>query len=665
MLIKSLKMKNFRQFAGVTNVDFSVDPEKNVTVILGNNTFGKTTLLQAFNWCFYEKVLFSDNPDDLLNYEVAASMFNEDTETVEVTISLIHDNRNYVISRVQTLKKKMGRFEKNTYATVSIDYKDEHGKTFANTIEDQSEIKHLINDILPEDLSKYFFFDTERVNSISTKKDVADAVKGLLGLSALDNAKKHLGAKSNKTSALGILYQGFDLEGNREAEATLKSIQSLQDSRGEIKANIEQYESEIKYYESRKEQLETILRENQTTAALQQRKQKLEKQVTSETNAQDSTIASYFAEFSNGALHYFATPLLQQAEDYLKAVKVDDKGIKDLTKPTLLEILKRGRCICGCELVEGEDAYNHILEEMRFVPPESIGNSIRNYIDAMHSFTRGNDTFTASMESRFSEIFRSKTRIIEWSTELDEISETIKGKENVANYEAELQDVKKRIKEFYAKKEAEIRRDASIDGEIERKQRYYDSLLAKNEKNLETMQYIKYAEEILEWITATYNEKETYIREALENEVNAIFEKMYHGKRRVVIDNKFGVELLTVVSNQELNTGKSEGLDRVKNFAFIGGLVALAKDKIVSKAGDEEIDLASEPYPLVMDAPFSNADEEHTSNISRVLPEVAEQVIMFVMEKDFKIAEPVMRSKIGKQFVLNKYSETKTELKAR
>ena len=57
MLIKSLKMQNFRQFKGITAVDFSCDPEQNVTIILGDNTFGKTTLLQAFNWCFYETVI--------------------------------------------------------------------------------------------------------------------------------------------------------------------------------------------------------------------------------------------------------------------------------------------------------------------------------------------------------------------------------------------------------------------------------------------------------------------------------------------------------------------------------------------------------------------------------------------------------------------------------
>lgn len=33
MLIKSLKMENFRQFKGTTAVTFSCDPDKNVTII--------------------------------------------------------------------------------------------------------------------------------------------------------------------------------------------------------------------------------------------------------------------------------------------------------------------------------------------------------------------------------------------------------------------------------------------------------------------------------------------------------------------------------------------------------------------------------------------------------------------------------------------------------
>lgn len=93
MLIKKLRMENFRQFKGTTNVEFSTNPAKNVTVILGDNTFGKTTLLQAFNWCFYGTVVFPHNPDFLLNLEKANDMINGDTRDVEVEITVIHPER--------------------------------------------------------------------------------------------------------------------------------------------------------------------------------------------------------------------------------------------------------------------------------------------------------------------------------------------------------------------------------------------------------------------------------------------------------------------------------------------------------------------------------------------------------------------------------------------
>ena len=63
-----------------------------------------------------------------------------------------------------------------------------------------------------------------------------------------------------------------------------------------------------------------------------------------------------------------------------------------------------------------------------------------------------------------------------------------------------------------------------------------------------------------------------------------------------------------------------------------------------------------------MDAPFSNADETHIKNISKVLPEIANQVIMFVMEKDWQYAETVMNAHVGKYCTLKKLSESHTEI---
>ena len=132
---------------------------------------------------------------------------------------------------------------------------------------------------------------------------------------------------------------------------------------------------------------------------------------------------------------------------------------------------------------------------------------------------------------------------------------------------------------------------------------------------------------------------------------------MYHGTRKVVIDANYSVNLLTDLGDTSKYTGESEGLNRVKNFAFIAGLVSLAKERVVAESGNTSFDLSSEPYPLVMDAPFSNTDETHIANISKVLPEASEQVIMFVMNKDWRYAELVLKNRLGASYVLDKQSE--------
>ncbi len=659
MLIKSLKMQNFRQFKGTTSVDFSCDPNQNVTIILGDNTFGKTTLLQAFNWCFYEIAMFDNNPDFLLNLEVSNGMSNGDSETVSVEICVIHNGTEYVISRSQQYlcsDKKVSGAKKTQ---VKVSYKQPDGQMESVRA---LEVQNVIENILPKDLSTYFFFDTERVRSISTRKDVADAVKGLLGLSIMDSAIKHIGTKGNKKTVLGRLYGAMDIDGDDKARSALDKIQSSEARREAIRDQIETCVSQIRQYEARKEQLDAILRDNQTTATLQKRKEDLERRLAAERTSLENMMVLFFKEFSKGSLEIFAQPLLGRAGDFLAATKIDDKGVRDLTAPTILELIKRGRCICGAEICEGNEAHKRLMEELNYVPPESIGNTVRHYREKLSSYSRNADHTYDSLSSRYQEIYRAKARIQEWEDEIADISIQIKGKESMKQYEAELVDIKNRLKDLNAKKERLIREDATLKSEIERYKKVYDSLIAVSGKNKETMLLIQYAEEILDWLTSTYKEKESFIRDALETKVNHIFEQMYHGHRRVSIDQKYQVTLLTTIEDKEVAAGESEGSNRVKSFAFIAGLVALAKEKIVANAGEEGFNLSSEPYPLVMDAPFSNADETHTANISKVLPEIAEQVIMFVMQKDWRYAEPVMTSRVGKQYSLKKFSETHTVL---
>jgi DNA sulfur modification protein DndD len=139
---------------------------------------------------------------------------------------------------------------------------------------------------------------------------------------------------------------------------------------------------------------------------------------------------------------------------------------------------------------------------------------------------------------------------------------------------------------------------------------------------------------------------------------------MYHGERIVEVDDKYHITLKVDSGNGVYVNDTSPGLDTVKNFAFIAGIVDLARKKAQQKGdGLDAIEYSSEPYPIVMDAPFSNADEKHIANISKVLPKVAEQVILVVMNKDWEYAQANMSDKVGMIYQIEKHSEVNSSIR--
>lgn len=284
MLLKSLKLLNFRQYEGTQSVAFSTDPVKNVTVILGDNTFGKTTLLQAFNWCFYGKANL-DDPDMLLNQDVADRMGNGEKADVEVEVEFIHDGRLYSLLRSQTYSM-VGGVVKGDAPIKKMGFPKPDGQF--DPIKD-SKIDELIKSILPEALSDYFFFDTERVASVSERKDLSSSVKDLVGLSVLYNAIDHLGDKSHKRSVIGRLYGQMDEDGDERAADALKIIQDSTDRIEHIKDDIEECDGQIEQLKAQKETLDEKLRGNEDTKVLQSRKLQLERAVLGETKQVENT----------------------------------------------------------------------------------------------------------------------------------------------------------------------------------------------------------------------------------------------------------------------------------------------------------------------------------------------------------------------------------------
>lgn len=657
MIFKSIRISKFRQFKDEKTIVFSTDKEKNVTIILGDNTFGKTTLLQTFNWCLYGEVDFADNPKLLLNFEYSSEMENCSEADVEVEIHLLHNNYEYTILRTQKYKKISTNVSYDN-PQLSVSYKDGDGKT--NLIND-SRKQDIINSILPKDLSTYFFFDTERVRNISERKDVAKSVKDILGLSIIDNARIHLGTEGNRKTVIGDFYNSLDTRGNKDADEARKRMEHYTTQINDLKEELEETKESIRQYELKKDEIENVLRANENTTEIQKNIDRLRNSIKFEQNQLDSKRKSFVKKFSSeAATNYISHNLLINALSILSGADVAEKGIQDLNINVIKVLLKRKKCLCGCELLEGAQGYNNVKEHLKYIPPESIGTKINVFKFDIKSRNNKREDFYIELEEAYKDILTIKIHISELEDDLNRDEDELNGKENMDTYKAELLNCKSRLRELNEQKDKFLTTQVIAKRDYEQAKKVFDGLQSNSDKNKELSMYLEFASLIKDWLDTTYKDREIVVRESLEEKVNLIFNKMYHGKRRVSIDDKYRVSLLSTIGNEEMDTGESEGSNRVKSFAFISGIVSLAREKIIS---NPEMNISAEPYPLVMDAPFSNADEKHTKNISKVLPEIAEQVIMFVMEKDWKYASTVMDNKVGIRYVLEKKSETHTVIK--
>ena len=184
MLLKKIRYNNFRPFIGKQEIKFTDDTDKdnaNVTVILGENTFGKSTIVLSFIWCLYGESRF-DRPNDILNKKIEEQMSFGEQEKAWVEIEFEDDGLSYRIKRTQLFTMgKNGKLNSNDTEAI-LTYVTPDGET-VTLGKYQNEVNDAVRAILPKDLSSFFFFEGEKDNAIS-KKDLGKSVRTLLGLEA-------------------------------------------------------------------------------------------------------------------------------------------------------------------------------------------------------------------------------------------------------------------------------------------------------------------------------------------------------------------------------------------------------------------------------------------------------------------------------------------------
>lgn len=640
MLIKKLELENFRQYIGNQTIEFSTDREKNVTVLIGVNTSGKTTLVRAFEWVLYGTNEFDDK--NLLNKNVAENMQVGETKAVKGALTIEHESETgetvtYIIERKQ-IYTCTGTSVRANVSEAKISYLQPDGQTKTKL---ETDFYMNVERILPRRLANYFFFGGERVGNIATKSDIEESVQGLMGLDVLKNAMSHLKTVINK------LKKSLDFSGDSRAIETQNKLNGALARKQECENELNTVTEQLEYYQSEKEKYAALLRANEETAAAQKRREQLDNIIKSLEERISRDKKDLVSAFSRNSFAFFSLPILKKTVEMLNNSEDDTESVPEMTAASIDYILNRGVCICGTCISEGSAAEKHLLDEKAKQPPESIGSLVRRYREQAMDYISSSDNYYEAIESRIATLRADQRELGLRIDERASLDESLKGAKDVATLEQEYQTAERRVREFDKRKEALLETIGSCKRDISNYEKALETLTKANQKNARISLNIDYAQAVFDWVSEAYYSREGIVRGSLEEKVNANFGMMYHGSRTVTIDDKYRVKYIDVT------TEESDGLKAVKSFAFVSGLVDLAKEALNSESS-KEANTTPQYYPLVMDAPFSNVDEIHIKNISAILSRSAEQVIIAVMQKDWEPAAEIMQPLVGRSYRIEK-----------
>lgn len=663
MLLQSIKLVNFRQFRN-ESIDFAGGADgKNVTIIIGENGTGKTTFAQAFFWCLYGETEFSDK--SMLNKMVATEMRPGQDVKVQVELKLHHGEVDYTLIREQTYRKDNANRIKADNTVFDIATKDASGNTsYVKKSMCESEVKS----ILPKELSRYFFFDGERIEKmskdISTGKkatDFAEAVKGLLGLNAMYSAIQHFNPRV-KSSVISSYEASYNSQSNAKIKEYTDTIERCKNEMAAIEARIEELDAEIESAQTRKTEKSAEIKQYAEGEELQEKKEKLIRKIAAAEKSKSNVYKAISKDFNGNLSSFFSISLVERALQFLSEKDFAGKDIPYMHAKTIEYLLKQKVCICGTHLDEGTIPYSKVKELIDYLPPQSISTTISDF--KKESRRRANDRkdVYGQIRDNLAVISQQDDDLTDLRDELAEVEGKLSGgdvRAKVRAINSEIQLCDQTIRKDNAERDRKIAEKARKESEMERAdtERRNLTLLDDNNKKIEI--YKAYAERIYKELQDVYATSEAEIRDRLQTTINDIFKQIYEGGLYLTIDEKYHISVYATDYDGDVETSTAQSISVI--FAFITGIIKMARDN--RNATDEDAQLlSSEPYPLVMDAPLSAFDKRRIRTVCEALPETAEQVIIFIKDTDGELAEDYMGNRIGSRHHFDKKNEFETVL---
>jgi len=626
MDLKRISIKNYRQYRDV-KIEFDPNPDKNFTIIQGNNGTGKTTFLNALSWCLYGEEIHDyrdDSSMDICNNKSLKLADNHSNIDVVVEMEFLDDDKKRLIfRRSKTFHKTnddliAGSIFGDEFVVIQPDSKDP---------EPNPNIAHyMVENKIPKEIEDYFFFDGARLAEYfqaTSNQNIKDAILELSQLNLVSSLNRNLGKVKERYIDRQKKLSPQIGEANEKIEQITNRINNLKISYNKSEKTISLNEERIKEIERE------LIDSNATEIKMKvERDKSLKTEIAKDTKkletAQENRRKLILKNYPYILSYQYFNNFLEYGESSREKGYIPPK----FKRGFLEDLLKQNKCICGADLTK-DTAHREAIEKLL--------NETSPLTDMSEEIT----TALANVkESILKDIGDFKEKLYSQKNIIKEYSEKVDAKsEERKQIQAFLKNFsEKRVNELSDEKdslEKEIREAMKNMGRCENE-------ISRLNTELGNWKKIKASEDGIQIELDELEDKIEFCRKA--SECAGIVEKT------LIKDMKDNIEKLTKEKFLNIQWKNDEFVDiRMNNDYGVFIKNRIGKEERPGDLSDGEKlclglcfmsalhNISGFELPIVMDTPLGVLDKDLRNNLAKSLPEFMDgkQIIMLVTSTEY------------------------------
>lgn len=608
MRLESVEINNYRQYRHVLFTFPKQIGKGDLHIIYGDNTTGKSNMLNAITWCLYglelhlgDKNTAQDKINDSYVEDLRNSGDSKGEVSVEMTISSDNANEKIKIQR------------KSAYHISTDDAKQTDEKVIVRllqnkewrTIQNEDDIQVLIHRYLPQEINEYIFFDGEQLEKYFQGSQTDKNIKAIKGFTQADLIEK---AFRGFDSAGTEISHKLASIGNKDLSEKKDKLDQANDAYNQQLATVNQLNTEIRNCKEKIDELNEIIKGKSDVEAKTERYSELVEQRESLEVKKNEKLG----EMMKFTRKYFTLLALYPAmKVYKKYIDKQDAAGKlppMIDKGILDTILKTHKClICGGDLDEAHIAKIKELRESLTLSSESSNEmkaalgAIRGYFDAIKEYPEKKK----ALLDTYREITKQIKDNEQEYAQLSEYLKSIPDHEEIAKAINVLENYRELSNTLYERIGSE-KSTLQVDenNKVEAEKEYEDAIKKHAElKGISAqLDYCKKAESVL---VKTENNILNAFRKDMEATTFNLFNTLTWAKgkySKIELDKDYSVRLLNKAGEQSL--GGCSAAERT--------LLALSFTLALQKSSKHD-------SLLFIDTPVGRVGPENRKNFSKVL----------------------------------------------